>query len=347
MDSVPAISVLLPVCNTEKYLAEALDSLEAQTFRSFEIIAVNDGSTDRSGEILRSYAARFPNIRLIEQPNRGKPAALNAGLAQASGEWIAIMDSDDSAAPEYLGHLYATARKTGADLVQCGYELVYPECRIPRDSRWACTAPHSLAQFPELLFLDNTNWNKLYRMRMLKKFNIRFDEELKMAEDLPFFFQTLLAANRIAVTPHPLYFYRQEREGQLTAIDDARCFSVFRAFGDTNRFIEEHGFDYIRPWLLHSALSLFAYMYERAKPEFREEFFRKMNAYFLSASCTPHTKIPPGPWRGASAPDKIRWGMLRILHPLSLRAILRKDKKAYDRLIAFRLFLLYLFRKLS
>lgn len=347
MDSVPAISVLLPVCNTEKYLAEALDSLEAQTFRSFEIIAVNDGSTDRSGEILRSYAARFPNIRLIEQPNRGKPAALNAGLAQASGEWIAIMDSDDSAAPEYLGHLYATARKTGADLVQCGYELVYPECRIPRDSRWACSAPNSLAQFPELLFLDNTNWNKLYRMRMLKKFNIRFDEELKMAEDLPFFFQTLLAANRIAVTPLPLYFYRQEREGQLTAIDDARCFSVFRAFGDTNRFIEEHGFDYIRPWLLHSALSLFAYMYERAKPEFREEFFRKMNAYFLSAGCTPHTKIPPGPWRGASAPDKIRWGMLRILHPLSLRAILRKDKKAYDRLIAFRLFLLYLFRKLS
>ena len=182
---------------------------------------------------------------------------------------------------------------------------------------------------------------------MLKKFNIRFDEELKMAEDLPFFFQTLLAANRIAVTPHPLYFYRQEREGQLTAIDDARCFSVFRAFGDTNRFIEEHGFDYIRPWLLHSALSLFAYMYERAKPEFREEFFREMNAYFLSAGCTPHTKIPPGPWRGASAPDKVRWGMLRILHPLSLRAILRNDRKAYDRLIAFRLFLLYLFRKLS
>ena len=270
MNSAPAISVLFPVYNTEKYLAEALDSLEAQIFRNFEIIAVNDGSTDRSGEILRDYAARFPNIRLIEQANSGKPAALNAGLDQASGEWIAIMDSDDSAAPEYLGHLYATAQKTEADLVQCGYELVYPECRIPRDSRWACTAPHSLAQFPELLFLDNTNWNKLYRMQMLKTYNIRFDQELKMAEDLPFFFQTLLAANRIAVTPHPLYFYRQEREGQLTAIDDARCFSVFRAFGDTNRFIEEHGFDYIRPWLLHSALSLFAYMYERAKPEFRE-----------------------------------------------------------------------------
>ena len=91
MDSVPAISVLFPVYNTEKYLAEALDSLEAQTFRNFEIIAVNDGSTDGSGEILRDYAARFPNIRLIEQPNRGKPAALNAGLAQASGEWIAII----------------------------------------------------------------------------------------------------------------------------------------------------------------------------------------------------------------------------------------------------------------
>lgn len=347
MNSAPAISVLFPVYNTEKYLAEALDSLEAQTFRNFEIIAVNDGSTDRSGEILRDYAARFPNIRLIEQANSGKPAALNAGLDQASGEWIAIMDSDDSVAPEYLEHLYATAQENGADLVSCGYELIYPECRILRDSRWACTVPHSLAEFPELLFLDNTNWNKLYRMQMLKTYNIRFDRELKMAEDLPFFFQTLLAANRIAVTPHPLYFYRQEREGQLTAIDDARCFSVFRAFGDTNRFIEEHGFDYIRPWLLHSALSLFAYMYERAKPEFREEFFGKMNAYFHSIGCTPRTKIPSGPWRGASAPDKVRWGMLRILHPLSLRAILRNDRKAYDRLIAFRLFLLYLFRKLS
>ena len=347
MDSAPAISVLFPVYNTEKYLAEALDSLEAQTFRNFEIIAVNDGSTDRSGEILRDYAARFPNIRLIEQPNCGKPAALNAGLDLASGDWIAIMDSDDAAAPEYLAHLYASAQETGADLVSCGYELIYPECRILRDSRWACAAPHSLAEFPELLFLDNTNWNKLYRMQMLKKYNIRFDRELKMAEDLPFFFQTLLAANRIAVIPQPLYFYRQEREGQLSAIDDVRCFSVFRAFGDTNRFIEEHGFDYIRPCLLHSALSLFAYMYERAKPEFREEFFGKMNAYFHSIGCTPHTKIPPGPWRGASAPDKVRWGMLRILHPLSLRAILRNDRTAYDRLIAFRLFLLNLFRKLS
>lgn len=347
MNSAPAISVLFPVYNTEKYLAEALDSLEAQTFRNFEIIAVNDGSTDRSGEILRDYAARFPNIRLIEQANSGKPAALNAGLDLASGEWIAIMDSDDSAAPEYLEHLYATAQKTEADLVSCGYELIYPECRILRDSRWACVAPHSLAEFPELLFLDNTNWNKLYRMQMLKTYNIRFDRELKMAEDLPFFFQTLLAANRIAVIPQPLYFYRQEREGQLSAIDDARCFSVFRAFGDTNRFIEEHGFDYIRPWLLHSALSLFAYMYERAKPEFREEFFGKMNAYFHSIGCTAHAKIPPGPWCGASAPDKVRWGMLRILHPLSLRAILRNDRKTYDRLIAFRLFLLNLFRKLS
>lgn len=346
---MPSISVIFPVYNTEPYLPEALDSLAAQTIRDFELVAVNDGSTDRSGEILREYAGRFPQMKIITQKNRGHTAALNTGLRNADGQYIAFVDSDDWVAPVMLEHLLRTAEASGADLVQCGYASVYPDCTIPRQSLWACSRSGrrgvSLAECPELLFLDNVNCNKLYRRSMLDRFGIEFDTELKMAGDLPFFFQTLLTANRIAVTGDVLYFYRQQRAGQMTAHSSRNCFCVFRAYENTCRFIAEHRFDYIHPYLLHSALSLFAYMYEKLTPELQDEFFRRMNAYFRGLGIPERSPIPVGPWRGASLPDKIRWGMLRILHPAALRAILRERKTAYDRTIAARRFLLETFRK--
>lgn len=346
---MPSISVIFPVYNTESYLPQAMESLAVQTIRDFELVAVDDGSTDRSGEILREYAGRFPRMKIIRQENRGHTAALNTGLRNADGRYIAFVDSDDWIAPDMLGHLLRTAETCGADLVQCGYASVYPDCTIPRQSLWACTRTGRqgipLAECPELLFLDNVNCNKLYRRSMLDRFGIEFDPELKMAGDLPFFFQTLLAANRIAVTGDVLYFYRQQRPGQMTAHSSRNCFCVFRAYENTCRFIAEYGFDYIHPYLLHSALSLFAYMYEKLTPELQDEFFHRMNGYFRSRGIPEHAPIPAGPWRGASLPDKVRWGMLRILHPAALRSVLRERKNAYDRTITTRRVLLEIFRK--
>ena len=131
---MPSISVLFPVYNTRPYLPRALDSLMAQTMQDFELIAVDDGSTDGSGELLRDYAARFPQMRVFSQKQSGNPTALNTGLQNAAGRYLSFVDSDDWVAPNFLEHLLSTAQRTGADLVQCGYACVYPDRQILRQS---------------------------------------------------------------------------------------------------------------------------------------------------------------------------------------------------------------------
>ena len=197
------------------------------------------------------------------------------GSQKAAGDYIAFLDSDDLTAPDLYPSLLKIAEQTSADLVQCGYDYFYEaeDLLIPRCSEWAKTDHATLRSFPELLFLDNVIWNKIYRRSMLERYGIRFDSSMKMAEDLPFFFMTLMAAEKIVITDRPLYYYRQGRPGQLTAQKNRNRFAVFQAFDNTNEFVTRHHFDYIRPYLLHSALSLFAYMYEPLDDNFKEEFF--------------------------------------------------------------------------
>ena len=100
--SAPAVTVLMPVYNAERFVAETVDSVLAQTFRDFEFLIINDGSTDRSPEILRGYADRDNRVRLVSRPNTGYVAALNEGLGLARGEYIARIDADDLADPRRL-----------------------------------------------------------------------------------------------------------------------------------------------------------------------------------------------------------------------------------------------------
>ena len=345
----PSLTLIIPFFNGERYLAPLFSSLLPQAGSLHEIIAVDDASTDSSVEIVRSFQRDLP-MELLRLPEHSGPAeARNAGLNKAAGQYIAFADSDDLAAPGIYSHLLETAERTSADLVQCGYYYFYEadSTLIPRCSEWAKTDHATLRTFPELLFLDNVIWNKIYRRSMLERYGIRFDSSMTMAEDLPFFFTTLMAAETIAVTDRPLYYYRQGHTGQLTAQKNRNRFAVFQAFDNTNEFVRRHHFEYINPYLLHSALSLFAYMYEPLAEEYKEEFFIRMRDYFLRNGITGKESIPPGPWKNASFSDKMRWLILRRLHPLALKAILNHDRKTYDRLIALRTFLQDLPRKCS
>ena len=112
----PQISVIIPVFNVEKFLPQCLDSVTEQNFADIEIICIDDGSTDKSPEILSRYADRDPRIRIISRTNGGLSAARNAGLKIARGKYIFFIDSDDWIEPNTLEKLFATAESTGADL---------------------------------------------------------------------------------------------------------------------------------------------------------------------------------------------------------------------------------------
>lgn len=114
---MPKVSVIVPCYNQSKYITECLDSVLAQTFTDYEVIVVNDGSTDNSSQIIRQYIQKYENFKLIEQPNHGVVIARNNAIIQAAGEYIYPLDADDKIAPECLEKLYNAMISGKGDII--------------------------------------------------------------------------------------------------------------------------------------------------------------------------------------------------------------------------------------
>ena len=114
------LSIVVPVYNAQEVLAHTIDSLLSQNWTDIELILVNDGSTDRSGEICRNYAEKEPRIRLVEQENAGVSAARNAGIRAASGDYITFVDADDAVLPEMYTEMLGAMDRADAQLAVCG-----------------------------------------------------------------------------------------------------------------------------------------------------------------------------------------------------------------------------------
>ena len=216
----PAISVIVPVYNVELYLAECLDSIEAQTFSDFEVIAVNDGSTDRSRMILEAYAAKDARIKIIDQPNAGLSAARNTGLDNASGEYVFFLDSDDLITPDAFEKTVRAARENNSDIVIFDYYVlddVTGSLGFYRDQKIytqlnGCT--FTMEEAPQMAQFIGV-WDRLFRRAFIEEGGIRYKEG-KLYEDVPFCFETELRADRITLISDHLYYYRRNVAGSIT-----------------------------------------------------------------------------------------------------------------------------------
>ena len=121
MNEMPKVSIIVPVYNMERYLGKCLDALTKQTLSDIEIVAVNDGSTDSSPNILRTYAEKDPRIRIIDKPNSGYGASMNRGIDEARGEYVGIVEPDDYPDLVMFDKLYKAAKKHNCDLIKCNY----------------------------------------------------------------------------------------------------------------------------------------------------------------------------------------------------------------------------------
>ena len=201
MDSEIKISIIVPVYNTEKYLAQALDSLTGQTLKEIEIICVNDGSTDGSGEILARYASRDSRIKIITQTNSGQSAARNAGMKAARGEYIGFLDADDWADKSAFEKLY---RQSDDDDMVIGNICVYNQsmntydyndsyCSINIFPQGFYNKHFSPVECKDFLFrISVTPWNKIYKRSFLIENNLFFCSNLNF-EDNPFFIEAFLS----------------------------------------------------------------------------------------------------------------------------------------------------------
>ena len=199
----PEISVIIPVYNVEKYIKRCLDSVLAQSFKNWEAICVNDGSTDNSLSILNKYAIQDSRIKIISQKNMGLSMARNNGLAQACGKYICFLDSDDFIDKNFLINLYNEITKTKADVVMA------PTRYINDKKTKTDTFEHKILT----TFLEKVTslphggcWNKLYSKQFLQKHQIQFPRDLYW-EDNIFTIKTCYFANKIAVINEGCYNY--------------------------------------------------------------------------------------------------------------------------------------------
>ena len=249
--TAPLVSVIVPVHNGERYLAQCLDSVLAQSLGPIEVIAVDDGSTDASPEILSGYAAGDDRIRIITQPNQGVSAARNAGLTAAAGQFVSFVDADDYLAPSMLEDLHLVSQEFGVDIVACGIEIVDPEGRLlgTRDFPLEPRVRYDSAVMREALhsaFATKMLWypfRSLYSRHLLISRGLRFDEGIRKGEDSLFNLQALFFSRGSACVREAFYFYRQH-SGSATARPLASESSNIERLGqEVLTFYQVHDFD--------------------------------------------------------------------------------------------------------
>lgn len=227
------ISVIVPVYNVEEYLVECIDSILGQTFEEFELILVDDGATDGSGTICDMYAAKDQRIKVLHKKNGGLSSARNAGIESALGEYIAFIDSDDVVHPDYLKDMVFIAEKEGADLVACSF--IRGEQCVWHDAEKAKDENLDIRLGLEILNRMNDNdvvvtvaWNKLYHRKFFKDYALRYPEG-KIHEDMFLTPQILYHADKMVITNHKLYFYRQRPNSIMSAAFSLNQLQVLEA----------------------------------------------------------------------------------------------------------------------
>lgn len=218
------ISIIVPVCNVENYLASCLNSLCNQTLLDIEILCVDNNSTDSSPVILQQFATQDSRIILLEQKTKGPGAARNMGLDHAAGEIVMFCDSDDCLAPNACEKVWCEFQDSVTDAVVFNASL-FPELgEIPSWLPWHLNLhPHEYASFsPEIIFKAPGAfpfvWRNAFSNKLLKTCGVRFAEDMMLAEDALFLMEVYPhITRRISVLSDQLYQYRWTRTGSLMA----------------------------------------------------------------------------------------------------------------------------------
>lgn len=202
------ISVMIPAYNAENTIRRSVESVRSQSLQDFEIVIINDGSTDRTGEILDAYAALDARIRVFHQENRGISASRNRAIQVCRGALLTFVDADDVLLPGYLATLYKAMQETGAACVCCNHWIVQGAHRYSCFSDTQPVRVFTPEQALENILYhgvpDVSAWGKLYRRGLLEQ--IRYPEGA-LFEDAFVIADVVLAAGTIAFVPEPLYVY--------------------------------------------------------------------------------------------------------------------------------------------
>lgn len=290
--STPKVSVVIPVYNVETYLRECLDSALAQTLQDIEIICVDDGSTDGCPQILDEYAQKDDRIKVIHKANSGYGHSMNVGLDAATGEYFAILESDDIIKPNMYEVLYAEAKKHDVDLIKSDYEIFIGDQDARQYTYKAITNKSSLyykvinpARNLDVFNIAMMTWTGLYKISFLRENNIRHNETPGASyQDNGFWFQTFAWAKRVYFIDRAFYMLRRDNPNS-SVHNRAKVFCIF----DEYAFIEKRlRADAVRELIF---IGIFQkkkfdncqFHLSRVGDEYKMEFLRRMADEFKEA----------------------------------------------------------------
>ncbi|MCI5955162.1 MAG: glycosyltransferase [Lachnospiraceae bacterium] len=304
------LSIIVPVYNMaeEGKLNFCMDSLVGQTISDYEIIAVNDASTDNSLEILREYEAKYPRkVRVITYPvNKRQGGAKNEGLKAAMGEWIGFVDSDDWVSPVCYEKLIRKAEETGADVVGCDYSLVsehtFTVGTIVENNTAEQTGILDEEKHKKLLMRPGSMVVKIYRYDLIRDNNLNFPEEIFYEDNCAGSLWSMYYKHFERV-PEPLYFYYQHNTSTVHYVTEEKCrnrmeaeeiyYRECKSRGLFPRYEKEIEYRFTE---LYFVITLFSYMQGVKHPKlfFIKKLRQGIESYFPDFEVNPYYREMTG-----------------------------------------------------
>ncbi|WP_418475696.1 glycosyltransferase family 2 protein [Dialister invisus] len=261
------VSVIIPVFNAEKYISTCIESLISQSYSDFEIICVDDGSTDNSPRILQQYMSMDPRIKIIEQKNQFAGNARNTGMEVASGKYCMFLDIDDFFEKNMIELQVRQIEKDHADICICDADIYDDQTGTFRKSEWLLAksyiphVPFNREEIKDHIFFIKppAAWNMIISAAFIKKYALRF-QETKNTNDLYFTYAVLNLAQKITVVDMVLVHYRMGTGSNLQSGNDESPLDFCRAFLKLKKLLIKKGvFDEVKRGYISLYLTNFEY----------------------------------------------------------------------------------------
>lgn len=279
-----AVSVVVPVCNVQKFLRQCLDSLTDQTLQDIQIICVDDGSKDDSLRILQEYAQLDPRIEIISKPNAGYGHTMNRGLAAAKGEYIGVVESDDFAESDMFKKLYALAKQSDADVVKSNYYQYItdsdPKDGLVVENLAGCTYEQIVNPLKEqnIFLTQPAIWSAIYKREFLQREGISFLETPGASfQDTAFNFKVFSTAKRAYFTKDAYLHYRIDNANSSVK-SLSKVFCICDEYQEIWRFAEAHPEIYQSLKYRIPQIQLGGYLWnlDRLTPALQHDFYVKL-----------------------------------------------------------------------
>ena len=280
---MPKVSVIVPFYNVEGYIEKCLETLVNQTLKEIEIILVNDGSKDKSINIVEKFLQRYPEkIVYLEKENGGLSDARNFGIPHAKGEYVAFLDSDDYVEKDMYENMYELAKREISDMVECNFYWEYPD-KKKEDIGKEYQVNNEMLEKVRVVA-----WNKLIRREIIQDANIQFPKGYRY-EDVEFTYKLIPFIKKVSFCKKPLVHYVQ-REGSISNLQNERNIEIFDVLEHViefykenniyNKYAQEIEYVYIRYAFCSSLLRIVKIQDEELKDKLLAETWERVNKNF-------------------------------------------------------------------